>query len=110
MAGGRNAGGLNGGLLGIFPVVVAHRDKAGRAVELEHWVSQDVRNTEPGERWTDRANEHVLRRVTRDDEAADAGAVTGLHPHASGEIDGLRRNRARRRGGHWSGGSEGGGG
>ena len=62
-----------------------------RAVQLEHWVEERIGNAEAGQRRSDGADEHAFGRAARDDEAADANVIAGLHPHPSGEVDRLSR-------------------
>ncbi len=62
-------------------------------MQFEHRVGEEIRYIEARQGRSDSPDEEMFGNRTGDNKAADANTVPGAHPHASGEVQGLRRGR-----------------
>ena len=62
--------GLNGGLIGIFPIIICRNDSPGAVMKFKSRISQNSIDAKLGQTGADGANDDFLRLRAANDETA----------------------------------------
>ena len=87
-------------LLRVLPVIVRGDKRSVGRVQLEDGSASGLAIPEPGERWSDGAQNDLFGIITCNDKAADEHLIVCQHFHPSGDVQRLGRRGGGRKSNH----------